>query len=68
MFVFWYCHKRGKETRLARSSADGKDDAEDGEDDEVDAESTDDEELAAKANTSDKATLESAGKENEKTS
>lgn len=21
MFVFWYCHKRGKETRLAREEA-----------------------------------------------
>lgn len=23
MFVFWYCHKRGKETRLAREAASG---------------------------------------------
>lgn len=45
MFVFWYCHKRGKETRLAKAAEgeaqegeakDGGEDADDGDDIEVD--------------------------------
>ena len=49
MFVFWYCHKRGKEVRLAREgaapSSDGAADqkAEEGEDDDDDIEVTDSE-------------------------
>lgn len=44
MFVFWYCHKRGKETRLAKAAEgeaqeieakDGDEDADDGDDIEV---------------------------------
>lgn len=34
MFIFWYCHKRGKETRLAREQACGAGaEAEDNDDD-----------------------------------
>ena len=29
MFVFWYCHKRGKEVRLAREAAEGQEGEED---------------------------------------
>lgn len=51
MFVFWYCHKRGREARLAKESAgekaggeaDGADD-----DDDIEVDSTDDEDVAAK--------------------
>lgn len=32
MFVFWYCHKRGKETRLAREAEGEEKSAEGGED------------------------------------
>lgn len=39
MFVFWYCHKRGKESRLAREAEAGKveGDEEDGDFDESDS-------------------------------
>lgn len=51
MFVFWYCHKRGRESRLAKESegeksgsqADGADD-----DDVIEVESTDEEDDYAK--------------------
>ena len=42
MFVFWYCHKRGKEVRLAREQAEGAS-KEGGEELEVDASDTADE-------------------------
>lgn len=48
MFVFWYCHKRGKEVRLAKEAegiavaeegeSGAEDTVEEGEDDEVDDE------------------------------
>lgn len=50
MFVFWYCHKRGKETRLAKAAEgeaqegeakEGDDDVDDG--DDIEAEYTDEE-------------------------
>lgn len=46
MFVFWYCHKRGKEARLAREAEAGKEGEVIGEEDdgEFDAEVTDEEE------------------------
>ncbi|KAK4547749.1 hypothetical protein LTR36_000707 [Oleoguttula mirabilis] len=49
MFVFWYCHKRGKEARLAREAEAGKNGETVGEDEdgEFEAEVTDEEEGAA---------------------
>lgn len=47
MFVFWYCHKRGRETRLAReaevASMDGDDD-----DEENDVSDTDEDDVKTK--------------------
>jgi len=40
MFVFWYCHKRGKETRLAREQACGTS-AEAEDDDDMESDITD---------------------------
>ncbi len=40
MFVFWYCHKRGKEVRLAREAAE----AEGGDEAEIEEVETSDEE------------------------
>ncbi|EGP89687.1 uncharacterized protein MYCGRDRAFT_107818 [Zymoseptoria tritici IPO323] len=73
MFVFWYCHKRGKEARLARTneSLDGGgkvegevDDAED--DDDVEAESTDDEISTAQEKAGEVASEAPVDKETEK--
>lgn len=49
MFVFWYCHKRGRETRLARADAekDGAADEEDDNDDEIEVENSDEDDVAA---------------------
>ena len=45
MFVFWYCHKRGREVRLAREAEEGQGDGEDEDALEVEV-SDEDEELA----------------------
>jgi len=50
MFVFWYCHKRGREMRLAKEAAAGGKDGEsrveevEGDDDDLEVEVTDEEE------------------------
>jgi hypothetical protein len=44
MFVFWYCHKRGREARLAKTSEGEKDGADD--DDNIEVESTDEEDVS----------------------
>lgn len=36
MFVFWYCHKRGKEVRLAKAAENEEREAAEGEVEEVD--------------------------------
>lgn len=54
MFVFWYCHKRGKEVRLAKEAAEADGEIEDGtleeeaeeEDDSYDDEEEDQEKVA----------------------
>lgn len=50
MFVFWYCHKRGREARLAKMSESETTDgtADDGEDDDIEVESTDEEDVSSK--------------------
>ena len=61
MFVFWYCHKRGKEVRLAREQAEGTS-KEGGEELEVDASDTADEsELEEMAEELEKAGSEAQG-------
>lgn len=58
MFVFWYCHKRGKETRLAKEAASGSD----GEIEEIEEdEDTADEEAGEKAAEADRFENEAAG-------
>lgn len=51
MFVFWYCHKRGREARLAKASESEKaaGDGADDDDDIVEVESSDEEEAASKS-------------------
>ncbi|KAK5128493.1 hypothetical protein LTR85_003161 [Meristemomyces frigidus] len=51
MFVFWYCHKRGKEARLAKEAEAGKEGETVAEDDdgEFEAEVTDEEEAEGEA-------------------
>lgn len=44
MFVFWYCHKRGKEARLARETGTGKEGEAAAEDGDIEVEVTDEDE------------------------
>ena len=44
MFVFWYCHKRGKETRLEKEAEESEKAAREEENDSMDAEASSEEE------------------------
>lgn len=46
MFVFWYCHKRGREVRLAREAEEGQEDGEDDDALEVEVSDEEDEKVA----------------------
>ena len=51
MFVFWYCHKRGREVRLAREAEEGQGDGEDEDALEVEVSDEEGEELAQEVGT-----------------